>query len=172
VVLFAGSFSKVLFPALRLGYAVIPPDLVDRFAAIISITTRHAPLLEQAILCDFITTGHVARHLRRMRQIYSERRAVLIESARLHLDGLLEISGTEAGLQTVAWICGNIDAEAATVAAAKRNVEITPVNRYSRTRTTSNGVQLGFAAFSPREIGRGVRELAIALEAEQKAVIR
>src|SRR5262249_21222781 len=65
-VLFAGTFSKVLFPSLRLGYLVIPHDLIDRFAAAISVTTRHAPVMQQAVLCDFITEGHFARHIRRM----------------------------------------------------------------------------------------------------------
>ena len=168
-VLFAGSFSKVLFPSLRMGYAVIPSDLVDRFAAAISISTRHAPMLEQMILCDFIAAGHFARHLRRMRQIYSERRSALIEGAKAYWGELLEISGVEAGLQTAAWLSGGMDAEAATVAAAKRKVEIVPVNRYGRNQGLPGGLQLGFAAFDPREIRRGVRELAVALEALRKS---
>src|SRR6202142_31216 len=69
MVLFAGSFSKVLFPSLRLGYLVIPPDLVPYFESTISITSRHPPLIEQAVLCDFITGGHFGRHLRRMREV-------------------------------------------------------------------------------------------------------
>ena len=68
-VLFCGTFNKVLFPSLRLAYLVIPPDLVPHFAAAIAITRRHPPLLDQAVLCDFITEGHFGRHLRRMRQI-------------------------------------------------------------------------------------------------------
>ena len=80
LVLFAGSFSKVLFPSFRLGYLVIPADLLDYFAAAISVTSRHAPLLEQAVLCDFITEGHFGRHLRRMREVYAERLSVLLES--------------------------------------------------------------------------------------------
>jgi GntR family transcriptional regulator/MocR family aminotransferase len=72
-VLFTGSFSKVLFPSLRLGYLVVPPDMVDYVSATVSVTSRHAPLLEQAVLCDFIAEGHFGRHLRRMRQIYAER---------------------------------------------------------------------------------------------------
>src|SRR5262249_51914768 len=97
LVLFAGSFSKVMFPSLRLGYLVIPPDLVSYFAAAKSVTSRHAPLLEQAVLCDFISEGHFGRHLRRMREVYAERLAVLLESAAKSLAGLLEISKVEAG---------------------------------------------------------------------------
>ena len=120
LVLFAGSFSKVLFPSLRLGYLVVPDDLVDAVAAAQSVTNRHAPLLEQAVLADFIAGGHFARHVRRMRQVYAERLSVLLEHAAERLGGLLEISGVEAGLQTVGWLRTGIDGEAAARAAARR----------------------------------------------------
>jgi GntR family transcriptional regulator/MocR family aminotransferase len=168
-VLFFGTFNKVLFPSLRLGYLVIPPDLVSHFAAAISLTRRHAPLLDQAVLCDFITEGHFGRHLRRMRQIYSERLAVLMESARGRLAGLLEISDVEAGLQTAGWLRVGIDGESATKAAAARGVEVTPLSRHSRGPMAREGLQLGFAAVDAAEIRRGVRELAIALESELRA---
>ena len=172
MVLFAGSFSKVLFPSLRLGYLVIPPDLVNYFAAAKSVTNRHAPLLEQAVLCDFITEGHFGRHLRRMREVYAERLAVLMESARQRLAGLLEISNVEAGLQTVGWLCRGIDAQSAAKAAAARDVEVIPLSRYARGNVAQDGLQLGFAAVDTREIRRGVLELAAALEGELKAFQR
>jgi GntR family transcriptional regulator/MocR family aminotransferase len=172
LVLYAGSFSKVLFPALRLGYVVIPFDLLPHFEAIQSLTFRHAPLLEQVVLSDFITEGHFGRHLRRMREVYADRLSVLLEEARLKLAGLLEISGVEAGLQTAGWLGGGIDAESAAAAAAKRNVGVTPLSRYSHGRAVPEGLQLGFAAVDTREIRRGVRDLAIALEGERKAVHR
>ncbi len=108
-------------------------------------------------------------HLRRMREIYAERLSVLLEEARLRLAGLLKISSVEAGLQTAAWLCGGIDAESAATAAAKRNVEVTPLDRYSQDKVVPEGLQLGFAALDLKEIRRGVRELAIALEGERKA---
>ena len=169
-VLYAGSFSKVLFPALRLGYVVVPFDLLHHFEAMQSLTYRHAPLLKQLVLTDFITEGHFGRHLRRMREVYAERLSVLLEEARLRLDGLLEISSVEAGLQTAGWLCGGIGAEAAAAAAAKRKVDVTPVGRYSQGKIVPEGLQLGFAALELREIRSGVRELAIALEGERKAV--
>lgn len=164
LVLFAGSFSKVMFPSLRLGYLVIPPDLLDYFAAAISVTSRHAPLPEQAVLCDFIIEGHFGRHLRRMREVYAERLGVLLESARQRLAGLLEISNIEAGLQTVGWLRTGIDGETVATAAAKRGVEVIPLSWYSRGRLAREGLQMGFAAVDTREIRRGVQELAIALE--------
>src|SRR5277367_5583066 len=164
LVLFTGSFSKVLFPSLRLGYLVLPSDLVDRVSATLSITRRHAPLMEQAVLCDFITQGHFGRHLRRMRQIYAERLSVLLQCARQNLTGLLEISGVEAGLQTVGWLQREVNGESAALAAAKRNVEVTPLSRYSHGNVAAAGLQLGFAAVDVKEIRRGVQDLAIALE--------
>jgi GntR family transcriptional regulator/MocR family aminotransferase len=128
------------------------------------VTSRHAPLLDQAVLCDFITEGHFGRHLRRMREAYAERLSILMESARQRLAGLLEISNIEAGLQTVGWLCNGIAAEPAAKTAAARNVEVTPLRRYSRRRMTQEGLQLGFAAVDAAEIRRGVRELAVALE--------
>jgi GntR family transcriptional regulator / MocR family aminotransferase len=172
LVLFTGSFSKVLFPSLRLGYLVVPPNLVDSVSATLSVTSRHAPLLEQAVLCDFITEGHFGRHLRRMREVYAKRLSVLVECARQNLAGLLEISGVEAGLQTAGWLGGGIDSELAAAAAAKRDVEVTPLSRYSHGRMAREGLQLGFAAVDEKEIRRGVRELAIALESELRTFHR
>jgi GntR family transcriptional regulator / MocR family aminotransferase len=164
LVLFAGSFSKVLFPSLRLGYLVIPPDLVDSFAAAKSVLNRHAAPFEQTVLCDFITEGHFGRHLRRMREVYAERRSILMESARKKLTGLLELSSVEAGLQAVGWLCQGIDGPAARRVAQARKVEVTPLSAYSHGAMRREGLQLGFAAVNGSEIRRGVHQLGIALE--------
>jgi GntR family transcriptional regulator / MocR family aminotransferase len=163
-VLYAGSFSKVLFPSLRLGYLVVPQSLVNAVEAVKSLTSRHAPLLDQAVLCDFITQGHFGRHLRRMRLIYAERLSVLLNEASHKLAGLLEISPVEAGLQTSAWLLNDIDGEAAAAAAKEHGVEVTPISRYALTPRQREGLQLGFAAVDTREIRHGVQNLAIALE--------
>jgi GntR family transcriptional regulator / MocR family aminotransferase len=169
LVIFAGSFSKVLFPSLRLGYLVIPQDLIRLFTSAISLTARHATLPQQAVLFDFIAEGHFGRHLRRMREIYAERLSVLLEGAREKLAGLLEISNVEAGLQTVGWLREGIAAESATKAAAARHVEVFPISRFYRGKVAREGLHLGFAAVDPREIRRGLQDLAIALEAEAHA---
>src|SRR6202142_554442 len=164
VVIFAGSFTDALFPALRLAYLVVPSDMVDIFAAAESVSTHHPPLIDQAILCDFISDGHFARHVRRMRELYAERLSVLVESARERLSGLLEIPAVEAGLRTVGWLQGGIRAEQAARAAAKYDVEVVPLERYAYGRSKHNGLMLGFAAVDARELRRGVEQLARALE--------
>jgi len=172
-VIFAGSFSKVMFPALRLGYLVVPPDLVDVVRAVKSVSTSHSSLLAQIALCDFMREGHYGRHIRRMREIYSERQQTLLNESRKHLKGLLEISEIEAGLQTVGWLADGMSGAEAAEAAAKRGVEVVPLSQYSRMHRycmwskagfEREGLQLGFAAIDPKQIKDGVRELAIALE--------
>jgi len=159
LVLYAGSFSKVMFPALRLGYLVLPEELLERAGAVKSITTRHCPVFEQSVLAEFIAEGHFARHLRRMREVYAERLNVLLAEGRRELHGVLELSDVEAGLQTVGWLQG-VSADAAVKAACARGVDVTAL-----VGTKSPGLQLGFAAVRPAEIRRGVRGLALALEA-------
>lgn len=162
-VIFAGSFSKVLFPSLRLGYLVVPPDLVDPFTAARTQIHRHRPLLEQTILSDFITEGHFGRHLRRMRQLYAERLSVLLEGAQQHLAGLLDLSPIEAGLQTIGFLAGGISDVAAAESARARGVEVTALHRYYRSPMPRDGLILGFATIPPRDIRRGVVDLAHAL---------
>ena len=168
VVCFCGTFSKVLFPSLRLGYLVVPPDLVDRVAAAKSIISRHAPLIDQAVLCDFIADGHFGRHIRRMREIYAARRGVLLSECRARLGGLLEISDIEAGLQTVGWLAGGITGVEMEHAAAERGVEVKSLSRYVRGPLLREGLQLGFAAVDEKEIRRGVRELGVALSTRMR----
>ena len=159
VVIFAGSFSAVLFPALRLGYLVVPEEMVDVFAAAESVSTHHPPLLEQAVLCDFITEGHFARHIRRMREIYAERLQVLLATAKERLGDSLEISSVEAGLQTIGWLRRGLRARRVAELAAASNVEVVPLDVYASGRSRGEGLVLGFAAVDPRELQRGVEEL-------------
>jgi GntR family transcriptional regulator/MocR family aminotransferase len=162
VVIFAGSFSDVLFPGLRLGYMVVPSAMVDIFASAESVSTHHPPLIDQAILCDFINEGHFARHVRRMRELYAERLEALARYGREELHELLEIPSVEAGLRTVAWLKRGLSAERAARAAAEHDVDVLPLSRYAWGRTNSRGLVLGFAAVGTKEIRRGVEQLAAA----------
>jgi len=167
VVVFGGSFSAVMFPAMRLGYLVVPPEMMDVFAEAQSVSKHHPPLLGQTVLCDFISEGHFARHIRRMREVYAERLGVLLKAAREKLEGVLEISNVEAGLQTIGWLPSRFDAEAVARAAEQKNVEVRPLRRYAYGRAPRNGIVLGFAAVEPKELRRGVEELSVVLREKQ-----
>lgn len=164
-VIFCGSFNKVMFPSLRLGYLVVPRNLVDVFAHTKAMTTRHQSLLDQAVLCDFIEQGHLGRHLRRMRKIYEERFKILLASAQEHLGEYLEIATIEAGLQTVGRLHAKlgergITAEAVAQRAALHDVDVVPLSRYCHNASIPEALQIGFAAVHEKDIPRGVLKLA------------
>ena len=163
-VLLAGSFGKVLFPALRLGYLVLPGALVARVTALRSATVRHPPVLDQAVLAAFIEQGHLSRHVRRMREVYAERRAALYEAAERMLGERLVLSPVEAGLQTTGLLGAGLRAAPVVRAAAEQDVEVTALGREWQGRFRREGLQLGFAAVPPEEIRRGVEVLAGVLD--------
>jgi GntR family transcriptional regulator/MocR family aminotransferase len=117
-------------------------------------------LMDQAVLCDFITEGHFGRHIRRMREVYAERLAVLLRAARDHLGDLVEISPVEAGLQTSLTFRRDIDGVAVTDAAAHCGIEVIPLSRYASRPLDRDGLILGFAAVDAPEIRRGMKGLA------------
>ena len=163
-VVYSGSFSKMLFPTLRLGYLAVSPELVDKFAAARLIMDRHSSVIDQAILCDFITEGHFGRHIRRMREVYAGRLAVLRESAERLLSGVLRIPELEAGVHTVGWLGDGLDATTVARAAAAHRVEVAPVSTVSLKSPVPQGLLLGFGAVDHREIRRGVEVLAAVIE--------
>jgi len=166
VVIFGGSFSAVMFPGLRLGYLVVPEEMVDIFAAAQAVSTHHPALLGQAVLCDFIREGHFARHIRRMREVYAERLGVLLKAAARELAGVLEISNAEAGLQTIGLLRGSYSGDRLVKEAAKRNVELKSLSRYYSREKARNGIVMGFAAVEPKELRRGVEVVAEVLESK------
>src|SRR5690606_26743742 len=122
-VIYVGTFSKVMFPSLRLGYLVLPHALVDLFRRARAAVDDHASAIAQAPLADFIESGQFAAHLRRARARYAERRAVLIEAIGTTMDGLLEPAPGEGGLHLLAGLPAKVpfsDAAAARRAAGAR----------------------------------------------------
>jgi GntR family transcriptional regulator/MocR family aminotransferase len=165
-VIYAGTFSKVLFPALRLGYLVVPPDLVDAFVAARALADRHSPSVTQAALADFIDGGHFARHVRRTRALYAERQAALVGAARRALGGLLEVAPAEAGMHLMGWLPESVDDRAATRAALAHEVDAPPLSAYRARparRGERGGLMLGYAAYTPREIDEACGRLGAAL---------
>jgi len=162
-VIFIGSFSKTLFPALRVGYVVLPAPLVDPFVALRYRTDFRNSSFDQAVLCDFIADGHLARHLRRMRNLYAERLGVLTEGATQHLGGLLEISNVRAGLYTIGYLKNGRTSQQAEKLAAAQGVEVLAVDRFTLKRPDPNALLLGFGGFDERAIRQGLMRLAKAM---------
>lgn len=163
-VIFLGSFHKLLFPSLRIGYVVLPPSLVDYFLAFRYRTDFHNLSLEQTVLCDFIAEGHLGRHIRRMRDLYAGRLAALLEGGQRYLQGLLEISGVRAGLYTAAFLQNGMSSRQAEQAAATHHIEAIALDRYTLESHDPKGVLLGFAAFKEAELRTGMIKLAAALD--------
>ena len=167
-VIYCGTFSKLLFPALRMAYAVLPDQLITPFTAALSLAYRHAPLIAQTTLHEFIAEGHFGRHVRRMRLLYAERAKALRQAADAHLAGLLEIPEITMGLDTPAFLpSGSNDKHVARLA-AQAGIECRPLSVYGGTNTAPPGLLLGFAAVRPEEIASGARTLAQVLKAAQK----
>jgi GntR family transcriptional regulator/MocR family aminotransferase len=162
-VIYVGTFSKVLAPALRLGYLVAPPDLVDGFISARALSDRHPPTLEQAVLAEFIVEGHFARHLRRTRTLYATRQRALIEAAEKELTGVLEFRPARAGMHLVGWLSEGSDDRYVSRLAAAAGVEAPPLSAYSLGAQGKCGLVLGYAAFTEREISGGVAMLGEAL---------
>lgn len=143
-----------------MGYIVLPPALVDYFLAFRFKTDFRNLNFDQAVLCDFIVDGHLARHLRRMRDLYANRLEALIEGGNEYLGGLLEISNVRAGLYTVGFLKNGMTSRQAEKAAAARGVEAIGIDRYTLRRPDPRGVLLGFAGHSETAIRRALIQLA------------
>jgi GntR family transcriptional regulator/MocR family aminotransferase len=162
-VIFIGSFNKLLFPSLRIGYVVLPPSLVDLFLAFRYRADFHNLSVDQAVLCDFIVDGHFGRHLRRMRDLYASRLAALMDGGKRCLKGLLEISDVRAGLYTAAFLKNRMTSRQAEKAAAIHDIEVVALDRYTLKSPDPKGVLVGFAPFDEATIRAGLVKLAEAL---------
>jgi GntR family transcriptional regulator/MocR family aminotransferase len=167
-VIYVGSFSKTLFPALRLGFLIVPPDLRDPLVAARAATDQHPPTIDQAVLADFIGGGHFARHLRRMRITYRERLEAMVTAAERHVGGVLRVRPAQTGLHALADLDG-VDAARVSREAAARGVEAAPLSAYFATPTRHGGsLVLGFAAVRPDAARRGMERLAQAITAARR----
>jgi len=163
-VILVGTFTKLLFPSLRIGYLVLPSSLMDLFLAFRYRTDFRNLSLDQAVLCDFIADGHLGRHLRRMRNLYSSRLAALMDASHQYLRGLLRISDVRAGLYTVGFLENGMGSRQAEKAAAIRGIDVVALDRYVLKLPDPKGVLMGFGAFNETEIRRAVLQLAAALD--------
>jgi GntR family transcriptional regulator/MocR family aminotransferase len=159
-VFYLGTFSKVLAPALRLGYLVAPPDLVERVTALKAASDRHAPRLPQQVLARFIADGRLAAHLRRMRTLYARRRIALLDALAREANGLLDAGDTpQAGLHLVARLGIDGDDVAISERAQAAGIYAAPLSRFYAGTPGSRGFVLGFAATAEAEMRPAVRRL-------------
>ncbi len=170
-VIYVGTFSKSIFPALRLGYVLAPPALVDTFCTILSQFLQGVPSHTQGVVAEFIDEGHFAVHVRRMRQIYFERHQTLIEEAQRHLAGLLNVIPTKGGLHTVGYLSPGLSESIITSEADERGLTVSPLERFAISPLSVNGLVLGFGSSAPPAIKAGVELLAQVLSNHQTRVI-
>ncbi|MBO0778287.1 MAG: PLP-dependent aminotransferase family protein [Ktedonobacteraceae bacterium] len=162
-VIYIGTFSKVLFPSLRLGYVVVPATLLDRFLAGRACAGLSSSLLDQAVLTDFLTEGHFTRHMRRMRELYAERQALLLQEAARDLAGMLTLSPEETGMQLVGWLPSGSHDQRASQVVSTYQVIAPPLSLCHIQSPTRAGFLLGYAGVREVDIRKGVQRLAQAL---------
>ncbi|HEV2663019.1 MAG TPA: PLP-dependent aminotransferase family protein, partial [Ktedonobacteraceae bacterium] len=162
-VIYIGTFSKVLFPSLRLGYLVAPTELLTGLIAMRRVIDTHLPLLEQMALADFIAEGHFARHLRKMRVLYLERRNALIKALKRELGDMLDVVVPAAGMHLVAWLPEGMSGQTVAQQALAHGLRIQSISQGSLRPLQRDGLLFGFASASPEELHAGVKTLALAL---------
>ena len=167
-VIYFGTLSKVLFPALRIGYVVVPKDLVGAFRAVRTAMDIFPPVLLQAALADFIVEGHFARHIRRMRSLYMARATHLAAAIRRVCGETLQLAGPLAGMHLTTYLAPGFDDQAVTQAAARRGVTALPLSSFYLGAAARQGLVLGFGDTDEAAIERGVERLAAVLQ-DQKA---
>ena len=165
-VLYAGTFSKTLVPALRLGYLIVPPALVVAATRARAVSDRNAPTVEQALVAGMLADGSYARHVRRMRLLYEQRQAALLAALTLHCAPWLEVAAHDAGMHLVGWLPRGIDDARVALAGRAAGLELAALSRQALAPMTRGGLMLGYAAFTPAVLARAAERLAQVLARE------
>jgi GntR family transcriptional regulator / MocR family aminotransferase len=158
-VIYLGTFSKVMRPSLRLGYIVIPPDLVERFCSVRFAMDIFPPFLFQEVLGDFMRAGHFVRHIRRMRALYKARRTALVESLQAEFGDFFQIHGAEAGMHLTVTLPAGFDDVAIATRAGREKLCLWPLSPCYSTRPARHGFLLGFANTPEDQMPAAVRRL-------------
>lgn len=163
-VIYIGTFGKILFSSLRIGFLVVPRELSNAISRAVSITGQFAPLLLQSTLADFIEQGHFATHLKRMRRLYARRQAILLDLCRERLSTWISVTANDAGMQIFASFRPAWDDRAVAAAALAHGVDVQPVSINYRYQQPEHGLLLGFAALDEKAMGVAISGLRAAFE--------
>jgi GntR family transcriptional regulator/MocR family aminotransferase len=158
-VLYVGTFSRTMFPALRIGYVVAPRPLVSAFVAAKWLADRHTAVLEQETLAEFIASGAYERHLRRTRRANTIRRDALLSAVERHLGDRVTVSGSRSGTHIVLWPRMKVSEPAVIARAAATDVGINGIAGYYLRKPTQPGFLLGYANLTVTQIREGIRRL-------------
>jgi GntR family transcriptional regulator/MocR family aminotransferase len=158
-VIYVGTFSKVMFPSLRLGYVVLPKDLVPAFSAARDAADVFSSTLYQAVMTDFIREGHFGRHIRRMRMLYMERRNQLVNAIRDQMGNTLEVVGDEAGMHLVVLLPAGVSDVAVSTAAARMGICAMPLSSCYIEPPVRGGLVLGYGGTNAHQIRDGIGKL-------------
>jgi GntR family transcriptional regulator / MocR family aminotransferase len=158
-VIYVGTFSKILFPSLRIGYLVLPNDLVPAFSLVRFATDIFPSTLDQVVLTDFIREGHLARHIRRMRTIYMDRHEILIREIRKQIGTSVEIVSSNAGIHLVLLLPAGVQDTIVSDRAAGAGVATVPLSICYQGTAPKNGLILGYGGVNQKQIQDGVRRL-------------
>ncbi|AMP02323.1 bacterial regulatory s, gntR family protein [Collimonas arenae] len=168
-VLYMGTFSKTMFPSLRIGFLVVPESLANAFAIGVSELYRGSQVFLQAIMADFMTEGHFASHIRRMRVLYAERLQLLQAAIERHFGDRITLTGGEAGLHLALGLPPQCDDIAISRAAREVGIVARPLSRYfMNSDTARNGLLLGYACVPNEQIGPAFDKLAAIIKMHWK----
>jgi GntR family transcriptional regulator/MocR family aminotransferase len=165
--LYCGTFSKSMFPALRLGWLVVPTDLLPAFLAARRLADMGPSIVTQAAMADFMSEGLFTAHLRRMRVLYGERRQALLAAAARHLSGLTEVTAGDAGTHAIAWLPDGWDDRIVAAAAHDQGLGLAALGQY-RLHPGRPGLILGYGNMAIERIDPAIHHLARILEAMAK----
>lgn len=165
-VIYIGTFSKVLFPAMRLGYIVLPENLVDVFARGKWLVDRHSPLLDQQVLTEFITAGHLERHIRKMRGLYEKRRALFVNNLKETFGNRISILGDNAGINVLVRFNTECGDDALVSRALEIGVGLSSTKKYYIGPHRPHEFLLNYAGLKDSELLEGIRAIASILNCD------